>query len=70
MSQTQVKIFVPDNRLTVGLLGQRDELLRLRPGLRICQLILEMAFGTPSRQLSSIFQHQTSVLGKPGTPRA
>ena len=29
MSQTQVKIFVPDNRLMVGLLGQRDELLRL-----------------------------------------
>ena len=29
MSSTQVKILVPGNHLMVGLLGQRDELLRL-----------------------------------------
>jgi len=29
VSTTQVKVFVPDNRLMVGLLGHRDELLRL-----------------------------------------
>ncbi len=29
MSKTQVKVLVPDNRLMVGLLGHRDELLRL-----------------------------------------
>ena len=29
MSTTQVKVLVPDNRLMVGLLGHRDELLRL-----------------------------------------
>jgi phosphate starvation-inducible PhoH-like protein len=29
---TQVKIFVPDNHLMVGLVGQRDELLRLIEG--------------------------------------
>ena len=29
MSTTQVKIIVPGNHLMVGLLGQRDELLRL-----------------------------------------
>ncbi|MFN2607017.1 MAG: PhoH family protein [Acidimicrobiales bacterium] len=29
MSTTQVKVLVPDNRLMVGLLGSRDELLRL-----------------------------------------
>ena len=28
MSSTQVKILVPGNHLMVGLLGQRDELLR------------------------------------------
>ncbi|HEX3394766.1 MAG TPA: PhoH family protein [Acidimicrobiales bacterium] len=35
MSPTQVKVLVPDNRLMVGLLGHRDELLRL----------IEAAFG-------------------------
>ncbi|HEX2272448.1 MAG TPA: PhoH family protein [Acidimicrobiales bacterium] len=29
MSTTQVKVLVPDNRLMIGLLGHRDELLRL-----------------------------------------
>jgi len=29
VSKTQVKVLVPDNRLMVGLLGHRDELLRL-----------------------------------------
>ena len=32
MSSTQVKILVPGNHLMVGLLGQRDELLRLVEG--------------------------------------
>ena len=32
VSSTQVKILVPGNHLMVGLLGQRDELLRLVEG--------------------------------------
>jgi dCTP deaminase len=37
--------------------------IRLRPGLRICQLIFEQVFGTPSMDMAGIFQDQTSPAG-------
>src|SRR5205085_624544 len=37
--------------------------VRLRPGLRICQLILERVSTAPTQQMASGFQDQTSVLG-------
>lgn len=38
--------------------------IRLRPGMVICQLIIEQVFGTPASELTSIFQDQTTVLGR------
>jgi dCTP deaminase len=37
--------------------------IRLRPGLRICQLILEQTSGVPSRKMTGEFQDQRTVLG-------
>ena len=37
--------------------------LRLRPGLNICQLIVEQVFGTPGRQMTGAFQDQVNVTG-------
>ncbi len=37
--------------------------LRLRPGLNVCQLIVEQVFGTPGRQMTGPFQDQTGVTG-------
>jgi dCTP deaminase len=37
--------------------------IRLRPGIRICQLIIEQVFGTPMKALNTVFQNQTTVLG-------
>ncbi|NUQ72026.1 MAG: dCTP deaminase [Polyangiaceae bacterium] len=41
--------------------------VRLRPGLRVCQLIVESVFGTPSVAMTGAFQDQVSVAG--GAPR-
>lgn len=37
--------------------------LRLRPGLNVCQLIVEQVFGTPGRQMMGAFQDQVGVTG-------
>jgi dCTP deaminase len=37
--------------------------IRLVPGLRICQLIVEQLFGTPRARLRTAFQNQTTVKG-------
>jgi dCTP deaminase len=39
--------------------------IRLRPGLRVCQLIVEQVFDTPSKAISTAFQNQTSSTGLP-----
>lgn len=39
--------------------------LKLRPGLPICQLIIEQVFGTPTKAMTGAFQDQSSVTGKP-----
>ncbi len=38
--------------------------VKLRPGLRVCQLIVELLNGTPSADLSTAFQNQMSVVGQ------
>lgn len=38
--------------------------MRLTPGMRICQLIVEILFGTPKGAMTGRFQDQTSVIGK------
>lgn len=38
--------------------------IRLRPGLPICQLIIEQVFGTPTKAMTGTFQDQSSVTGK------
>jgi dCTP deaminase len=38
--------------------------IKLRPGMRICQLILEMLFGTPASAMTGSFQDQSSVTGR------
>jgi dCTP deaminase len=38
--------------------------IRLVPGLRICQLIVEQLFGTPRSRLRTTFQNQTTVKGQ------
>lgn len=37
--------------------------IKLRPGMRICQLVIEMVFGTPSTTMKGLFQNQVSVTG-------
>ena len=51
-------------QITLEMTNQGKLPIRLRPGLRICQLIFEMSFGTPSREMTGIFQDQSSVLGQ------
>lgn len=38
--------------------------LRLRPEMAICQLVLEMVFGTPAKLMQGMFQNQESVQGR------
>lgn len=40
--------------------------IRLRPGMQICQLVLELLFGTPSKEMTGLFQDQASVTGREG----
>ncbi len=51
-------------QITLELTNQADLPIKLTPGMRICQLVVEMAFGTPSREMTGIFQDQSTVLGK------
>jgi dCTP deaminase len=52
-------------RITLEITNQGPLPIRLRPEMRICQLILEQVFGTPSMDMTGVFQDQTSVAGKP-----
>ena len=54
-------------RITLEITNQGEIPIRLSPGLRICQLIFEMVFGTPSTGMEGIFQDQASVAGKPAS---
>lgn len=48
--------------LEIAHLGQLP--IRLVPGLRVCQLIVEQVFGTPRDRFKSAFQNQTTVKGQ------
>ncbi len=52
-------------QITLESTNQGPVPIMLRPEVRICQLIVEQVFGTPSSSLEGIFQDQTSVAGKP-----
>jgi dCTP deaminase len=54
-------------RITLEITNVGGLRVRLRPGLRICQLVFETVFGTPSAELMTIFQDQSSVMG--GQPK-
>ncbi|MGO8671107.1 MAG: dCTP deaminase [Capsulimonadaceae bacterium] len=51
-------------QITLEIKNLGEYPIRLRPGLRICQLVVETVFGTPSEVMQSVFQDQTSVVGQ------
>lgn len=51
-------------KITLEITNQGAIPVRLRPGMIICQLILEQVFGTPTAMMVGAFQDQTSVVGK------
>lgn len=55
-------------RITLEITNQGPIPIRLRPGLKICQLIIEMVFGTPSAEMVSAFQDQDHVGGRDPDP--
>jgi dCTP deaminase len=53
--------------ITLEITNQGPIPIKLRPGLAICQLILEHVFGTPAAEMTGAFQDQTSVEGRTPT---
>ena len=51
-------------RITLELKNQGHFPIKLSPGIRICQLVFENVFGTPSITLGGLFQNQESVTGR------
>jgi dCTP deaminase len=51
-------------QITLEITNQGGPPVKLRPEMRICQLIFEMTSGTPSSEVTGIFQDQTSVSGR------
>lgn len=51
-------------KITLEIAHHGQVPIRLVPGLKICQLIVEQLFGTPRGQLRSAFQNQTTVKGR------
>jgi len=51
-------------KITLEITNQGQLPVRLKPGLRVCQLILEQVYGTPATELRSAFQDQQSVSGR------
>lgn len=51
-------------RITLEITNHGVFPIKLRPGMRICQLIFEAVFGTPSAAMTGLFQDQGSVTGK------
>jgi dCTP deaminase len=50
--------------ITLEITNQGPIPIKLRPGLAICQLVLEHVFGTPAREMTGIFQDQDSTAGR------
>jgi len=53
-----------NGKITLEIAHHGTVPIRLRPGLRICQLIVEQLFGTPRVSLRTMFQNQTTVKGQ------
>jgi dCTP deaminase len=49
--------------LALEMVNNGNYPIRLRPGIRICQIIIEQVFGTPDQMRTGAFQNQASVLG-------
>jgi dCTP deaminase len=50
--------------ITLEITNQGAIDIMLRPGLKVCQLIIEQVFGTPSSEMRGIFQDQASPQGQ------
>jgi dCTP deaminase len=50
-------------QITLEMANHGQLPLRLRPGLNVCQLIVEQVFGTPGKQMAGPFQDQIGVTG-------
>lgn len=53
-----------DGEIALEIVNHGGFKICLRPGLVICQLIIEQVHGTPSTDLVSQFQRQSSVIGR------
>ena len=51
-------------RIALEFTNHSNQTIRLKPGLRVCQLIVEQVFGTPEAQLTSQFKNQKTVTGQ------
>ena len=51
-------------KITLEITNHGTLPVRLKPGLRVCQLILEQVYGKPASELRSPFQDQQSVTGR------
>jgi dCTP deaminase len=50
-------------KITLEITNQGTLPVKLKPGLRICQLIFEQVFGTPASEMKGPFQDQVSIRG-------
>jgi dCTP deaminase len=50
-------------RITLEMVNNGTLSIRLRPGIRICQLIIEQVFGTPVTKMTGQFQNQNTPIG-------
>ena len=51
-------------KITLEIANHGSLNIVLKPGLRVCQLIVEQLFGTPNSEMVGIFQNQESVIGR------
>jgi dCTP deaminase len=52
-------------RITLEITNAGPLTILLKPGLKVCQLIVEQVFGTPVQEFQSVFQGQRTVSGSP-----
>jgi dCTP deaminase len=52
-------------QITLEITNQGVLPIKLKPGLKVCQLIIEQVFGTPATEMTGAFQDQGAVAGGP-----
>jgi dCTP deaminase len=52
-----------EGKLTLEITNVGPLTILLKPGLKVCQLIVEQVFGTPAQVFQSVFQGQRTVSG-------